>query len=540
MNCSSVRGSSRTAMGRSRTSKAREARRIAGSPAIRATVPRHRMLGYLKRLVTTGAAYQAADVVSRVFALLTLPLYLHHLSASQYGIAEVVVTWVVLLSIPLRLGLGDAFVRYWYLDDDPQRRVRVARTTTGTVVWVSTGVGLIALAFAGPLSSALLGFEDKVVVGFGLLGLWAFANLEVAKALLRVEERWRAFLVATVGNVTLTVALTVWLVVLEDQGARGLVAGNFVASAVTVLALWVTNRRYVGLTPGGAFLAPLLRFGLPTVPADAAVFALNVIDRAYLLRAQSAAAAGLYSVSVKFASVVIVAVRGFQYAWPPLAYSVSDDEEARRLYGVVVSWYALITGVVISAMTLLGRWVLRLFAPPSYLAAFDALPWVALGWALSGLFLVFVVVAGRLHATSRNIPAALAGLALNVLLLVTLVDPLGIAGAGIALSASYLLMLVVLYALTRSQFSIAFEWGRLARLAVVLGGGTIAGELLLPTSGVTGFVTRAALALALPVLVALSGFFTPEERTAARNVVQRLPRRPWEGRSSKPQRTGEV
>src|SRR4051794_12939983 len=458
MKPSNVRGSSRTASGRSR-------RGSTAAASLRATVRAHRMLGYLKRLATTGAAYQAADVVSRVFALVTLPLYLHHVSSADYGVAEVVVTWVVLLSIPLRLGLGEAIVRFWFLDDDPAKRRRLARTTTAAVFWVSTSVSLVALAFAGPLSEALLDERNATVLGFGLLGLWAFANLEVAKALLRVEERWRAFLVATVCNVALTVVLTVTLVVFEDKGATGLVAGNFGASAVTVLALWVAPRHYVGFLPRRAALrpllrfwgpplalgaplpppaaspprraapAPLLRFGLPPAPADAAVFALNVVDRAYLLKAESARAAGLYALATKVSSVVIVAVRGFQYAWPPLAYSVTDDAEARRLYGVVVTWFAAITGIAVAAITLLGRWVLRLIAPPSYLAAFDALPWVALGWALSGLFLVFVVVAGRLQATSRNIPAALAGLAVNALLLVTLVDPLGIAGAGIALCA---------------------------------------------------------------------------------------------------------
>ena len=69
-------------------------------------------------------------------------------------------------------------------------------------------------------------------------------------------------------------------------------------------------------------------FWLYLVPGAAAVFLLNVIDRAYLLRAESPAAAGLYSVSIKLATAVIVAVRGFQLAWPPLAYSVQDDEQA--------------------------------------------------------------------------------------------------------------------------------------------------------------------------------------------------------------------
>src|SRR3954469_7900373 len=106
------------------------------------------MLGYLKRLATTGAAYQAADIVSRVFALVTLPLYLHHVTSADYGIAEIIVTWVVLLSIPLRLGLGEAVVRYWFHDDDPGRRLRLARVTTATVFWVSTLGSLVLLAFA--------------------------------------------------------------------------------------------------------------------------------------------------------------------------------------------------------------------------------------------------------------------------------------------------------------------------------------------------------------------------------------------------------
>ena len=478
------------------------------------------MLGYLKRLVTTGAAYQAADVVSRVFALVTLPLYLHHLTPGDYGVAETIVTFAVLLSIPLRLGLSDALVRFWYLDEDRTRQTRLARNVVATVGLVSTAALAIGLVFAGPLSEALLGFHDSTVMGFGLLGLWAFSNLEVSKSLLRVEERWRAFLAATVGNVVLSVILTVSLVVIRDEGATGLVAGNFVGSAVTVVVLWFFLARYFAFWPPGG-LRPLLAWGLPTVPADAAVFALNVVDRLYLLRTDSPRSAGLYALSIKVSSVVIVAVRGFQYAWPPLAYSVTDDEEAKKLYGVVTTWYLAVTGFVVAGVTLLGRWVLRLFFQEKFFDAYQALPWVALGWALSGLFLVFVVVSGRLGITSRNVPAAVGGLAANILLLVLLVDPLGIAGAGLALCGAYVVMLLVLWLLTRRRFAIGFERGRLLRLALVLGGGTVAGELLLPTSGAGGFVSRALVCAALPVALVASGFLSTEERERALAILPR-------------------
>ena len=481
------------------------------------------MLGYLRRLATTGAAYQAADVLSRVFAVITLPLYTRYLTPADYGVAETLVAGVVLLSIPLRLGLSDAFVRFWYLDDDAARRDHVLHATFAAVAVISTVVCGVAVFFSGPLSELVLGFRDATVMAFALLGLWAFANLEVVKGVLRVEERWRAFMAATIGNVLLTVALTIVLVVFRHEGATGLVAGNFVASAVAVLAMWVFLRSQLGLRFERTQLRALLRWGWPTVPADASVFALNVVDRGYLLRAESARAAGLYALSVKLASVVIIAVRGFQYAWPPLAYSVTDDEEASRLYGLVTTWFVVVTGYVVCGVTLLGRWGVRLLAEPRFYDAYRALPWVALGWALYGLFLVFVVVAGRLQLTARNVPAAVAGLAVNVLVLVLLVPPLGISGAGIALCCSYAVMLLVLWLLTRRRFRVAFELGRLARVVAVLAVPTVAAELLLPTSGVAGFFSRAAVAAVLPVLLAASGFLSAEERAWLRRVRRRPP-----------------
>ncbi len=103
-------------------------------------------------------------------------------------------------------------------------------------------------------------------------------------------------------------------------------------------------------------------------------------------------------------------MRGFQYAWPPLAYSVESDEEAGRLYALVSTYYTLATGVVVCGVALLGRWMVRLLAEQRYFDAYKALPWLALGWALYGLYLVFVAISGRARVTSRNLPAAAAGL----------------------------------------------------------------------------------------------------------------------------------
>ena len=457
--------------------------------------------GHLKRLATSGFAYQASSLVAGFLALFTLPLYTRHLTEAQLGYAETLLTAIILASILLRFGVGEAFVRFYFDDDDPQRRDRLARRTVSFALVTSTIAALVALAFAGPLSVGLLRTRDATLMAYGILGLWAFTNLEIAYALLRVDERRRTYLIASVSNVVLTVALTVTLVVGFDAGARGYVLGNYAASTIVLVGLWVfALRQRVSLDlRAPRTLGPLLRFGAPTVPADAAVFALNVVDRAWLLRADSPAAAGIYAVAVKLATVVIVAVRGFQYAWPPLAYSITDEDEARHLYALVTTAYVIVAGVVVAGLALLGRWVVRLLTSPAFFSAHEALPWVALGWALYGLFLVFVTIAGRAKVTTRTFPGAVIGLGVNVLGLALLVGPLGPSGAGISLCAAYLAMLVVVHLLTRRLFVVPFEWGRLARIVAIVAGFSVAGELLLPTSGVGGFASRAVVFALIPL-----------------------------------------
>jgi O-antigen/teichoic acid export membrane protein len=257
------------------------------------------------------------------------------------------------------------------------------------------------------------------------------------------------------------------------------------------------------------------------VPAEASVYALSIIDRYYIYHDRSHVQAGLYSIAIKLAGAVAFIVRAFQYAWPPLAYSVSDDTQAAVLYGLVTTYYVLISGWVVAGLALLGRWVLRVLTAHAYLGGYRALPWVALGWALYGLWVVFLVIAGRAKATTRNFPAALAGLAANVGLLVLLVPRLGIAGAGIALCGAYLVMLIVMYLLTRQAFRVQFEWRRLSHVVLVVGGVSAVGDLLLPTSGALGLLSRVAAFLVIAPLLWVTGFARPQEARRLRALAGR-------------------
>ena len=482
------------------------------------------MTSYLQRLVRALAAYQVADVVSKFMAVLLLPVYTTYIAPAGYGVVELLGNGVIFISILVRFGIIEAFLRHHFTDLDQPRRDALARRAVIFLLIATTVASAILAAASAPLSKLVLGHRDATTFLVAVLGLWAFTNLELAYALLRVDERVRAYAAASLINVGLTIAASVVLVVALGDGARGLLLGNYGASTLVLLGLWWTMRHR--LLPrhgvGAERLGQLLRFGLPTVPAEASVYALSIVDRYYVYHDRSPALAGLYSIAIKLAGAVAFIVRAFQYAWPPLAYSVTDDAEAARLYGLVTTYYVLIAGWVVAGLALEGRWVLRLLTTHAYFGAHRALPWVSLGWAMYGLWVVFLVIAGRAKVTTRNFPAALAGLVANVVLLVTLVPALGIAGAGVALCGAYAVMLVVMHLLTRNAFTVAFEWRRLVQVVTVMGAIAVAGDLVLPTHGAAGLLSRAAAFAAIPAVLWATGFASIAERRRLRRLMTQV------------------
>jgi O-antigen/teichoic acid export membrane protein len=472
--------------------------------------------GYLRRLATTGAAYTAASILSKVIAVALLPLYTRHLTLADYGIAEAMFAAVVSASIVVRLGLIEAVLRFYYKDDEDPGRV-VASSFAG-LFWFATIGALVALPFATPIAEALLDPKAAEVGQMAELarisigGLWVLTMFEYMLTLFRLEERARAFFATTILNVLVTIGLTVVLVVGAGEGARGLLVGSYASGAVFVLGLIAAQRRRLSLRFDRALLRRLLRFGLPTMPAEASLYLLNFVDRIIIIRTLGPAEAGLYSLAVKFAQAVNVLVRGFQLAWPPLAYSIRDDEEARRAYATVVTLFVAGCAFVVTGMWLFSQWIVRALAAPKFFDSYEAVGLITTAVTLYAVYMVLVVILGRTGRTEFNLPATLAALAANIALNLLLVPPLGIVGAGLALVASYMVVLALMYGFTQRFFPVPYQWGRLARVVLTSAALVAAGELLLPGSGAAGLAGRLALFATYPLALFASGFFTPGER----------------------------
>ena len=485
------------------------------------------MFGHLRRLATTGAAYTAASVLSKLIALFLLPIYTAYLTPADYGAAEVMLASLIAASIVVRFGVIEAILRFFYLAGE--RPEAVVRTGFASLFWTATAAALIALPFAEPISEALLEEEDAGLARLAILGLWHLTLWEYALTLLRLDERARAYFTLTIAQVLVTIPVTVVLVVGTDLGASAILLGSFGTGVFFLLGRLWAERRRLGLRVDFALFRRMVRFGLPTMPAELTLYSLSFLDRIIIVRLAGLAEAGLYALAVKFANGMQVLVRGFHLAWPPLAYSIQDDDEARRAYSLIVTWFIAVCAFAVIGLWLLAPWLVRLLADERFYEANEVVGPLAAGTALYALYLVLVVILGRTGRTEYSFPATAAAVAVNISLNLLLVPEYGIVGAGVALVASYLVVVALMYFIVRRLFFVPFEWRRLALILGLASGLVAAGETLVSEEGAGSLVLTLGLCAAYPAGLWVFRFLTTEEREQVGALLGRLRERARSG-----------
>jgi O-antigen/teichoic acid export membrane protein len=471
----------------------------------------------LKRLARHSAIYGLGGVISRVIALFLLPLYTAYLDPSDLGAVGVVIALNAVLVTILRGGISSAFFRFYFDSPERDRRLLVLRTSFWFTMTTATA-GLVAgLLLADPIST-LLGVDDPTLVRAAFVGLWAQMNYEQLTALFRVEERSLAFLAASLANIAVTVAATVLFVVVYDWGATGVVAGNFTGTLAVYLALLGYRREQLGLQLDRPLLREMQRFGLPLVPAALALIAVNFSDRFFLSHFADLAEVGRYELGVRIASAMVLLLTAFRTAWPAFAYSIEDEDEAKRTYGYVLTYLVLIASWLALSLGLLAPWLVRVLAPGNsdYWPGGAVVAPLAFASAAYAGYIVVSIGIGRARRTGFNWVvtgiAALVDVGLNLVL----VPAYGMEGAAAAMLCAYAVLFGLMAWHAQRTYPVPYQWRRVATALGAAAALVIAGKALdVPLA------VAIALAVAYPLVLAPLGFYLPAERARLRRLAAR-------------------
>ncbi len=469
----------------------------------------------MRRLGKHSAIYGLGGIVSRVIAVFLLPLYTRYLEPSDFGAVGLLVGLSAVLVTILRAGISSAFFRFYFDAKDTAERLLVLRTSFWFTM-ASASAGLVAgVLLAEPLADLLL-LDEPNLVRAAFVGIWAQMNYEQLTSLFRVEERSGLFVLASLVNIAVTIATTLVLVVGYDQGALGVIVGNFTGTLAVYLALLGYRRAQLGLQLSRPMLREMNRFGVPLVPSALALIALNFGDRFFLNELVGTAEVGRYELGVRIASAMVLLITAFRTAWPAFAYSIEDDGEAKRTYAFVLTYLVAAASWLALALGLLSPWLVRLLATPEYYEGGRVVALLAFGGVAYAGYIVIAIGVGRAKRTKFNWVITGAAASISVVLNLLLVPRYELIGSGIAAASAYAAMFMGMCWYAQRVFPTPYQWRRVSTAAGSAVALTVLGKLLdVPLAVALGLVAS------YPLVLLLLGFALPSERRRLRRLVPR-------------------
>jgi O-antigen/teichoic acid export membrane protein len=464
----------------------------------------------LKRLGKHSAIYGLGGLVQRILAVLLLPVYTRYLTPADYGTVETLVALTTVLVITLRLGITNAFIRFYFDSPDATHRRLVLRTSFWFTMGAATLGLVLGLLFSREISILLFGSSgDTELVAASFVGLWAAMNYEQLMSLFRVEERSVAYVTASLVNVAITIAATLLLVIRYDAGPLGVIVGSFTGTLLVYAGLIGYRREQLGLQFDRGLLREMNRFGIPLVPSAVFLWITNFSDRFFLIKLADAEEVGLYSIGVRIASAMAILLTAFRTGWPAFAYSIEDEDEAKRTYSYVLTYVVLITTWVATGLGLLSPWLVDWIATPAFAESSRVVAPLSFAVVAFAGYVVVVIGVGRIRRTQFNWVVTGVAAVVNVVLNLVLIPPYGMMGAAVATIAAFVTMFAGMTWWAQRIYPVPYQWRRVltaagAGVALVVGG-KLAGA---------GLPVALALSLVYPLVLFPAGFYLPAERRA--------------------------
>ncbi len=432
----------------------------------------------LKRLTRESLIYGLGQTIGRGLQMILVPVFTRVFTPAEYGVVDLMTLVSSIGAFLIVMGTDGALARFFYEAKDGDARRTMVTTSAAWRAGLSLGLAALLWAIAPLFSQAVLASPDYAkYVRLTALSLPFTVFVFFQNDVLRVTFQPVKYITLNVVNTLLVAGLSILFVVGWQREVSGVLYARIAGDALTaVLGFVLIRLSFVRRTDRG-ILRRMLAYGLPTIPAAMAFWAISYGDRWVLVRFADLAAVGVYAVAVKVGTVMMLAVSAFHLAWGPFAFAKAREPEAGRLYARVLTLYAAVASTLALAVGFVAPEALGILVPPAYQAA--AFPGGLLAFAAVayGGYLVTALGANLALRTDLLAWTSLGAAIVTIALAIAFVGPLGLTGVAVATLTGFTVSSIALYVCSQRVHPIAFRGLRTltlflaAILAFVLGMG---------------------------------------------------------------------
>jgi O-antigen/teichoic acid export membrane protein len=393
-------------------------------------------------LIKSASWYTISKLLVMVLSFISIPIFTHLLTTSDYGIFALFTVWIGLLTPFAGLGLHLSIPRAKIEFKDSY--YSYASSIISFVFMLFIIIFVVFYIFKTELL-ALSGIPDDLGI---LLMIQVLMSLfiSIGTGLLQFEFRYKTVSILSLLRALLSLLFSVVLVVYiySDMKIDGRIIGVFIVDLIlgSVLAGYILYKGNV------FFNFNYWKFGLiysvPFIFGSLSYILNSQFDRLLINEYVGSSATGIYSFSYSIGMLLLLLAIAIKQALNPWVYQKLDKNLLKPVKAVYVKYITVFSIITILLMYISPELVIVL-SNKAFWSGADILPWIVLGAYFQVLILNESETQMFLKKTSINSFVIILGACLNIVLNFIFIPSYGVLGAAITTVFTYFFMFGVLY-----------------------------------------------------------------------------------------------
>ena len=386
-----------------------------------------------RELVKNTAIIAIGKISAQIVSFILLPVYTALLTTSDYGIVDLLNTYVSLLVPVVTLQMEQALFRYLLkYRNDAKEKTRLISSACVSICIQLCIFGGLYLSIAFLIDSSYKVYLVANIVAYAITSVF----MQIARGLGdNIGYAMGSFIMAA-GTLTFNIIFVIGL----KKGAAGMLLANLAAHILCAVVLFFREGiwKYFKISSASIkVLKELLSYSVPLIFNTISWWIFNVSDRTIITLIMGISANGIYSVANKFSGLYITFYNVFNLSWTEsVALHINDEDASEYLSQIMETIFRLFSSITIGIIACMPV-VFPIMINSKFSDAYFQIPILmtaSLFFTVSGLYGAIYIARMKTKDVAKT---SMIAAVINVLINLLFIKRIGIYAASISTAAAY-------------------------------------------------------------------------------------------------------
>jgi len=396
---------------------------------------------FVKKIFKSFTIYTGANFANQAIPFLLLPILTRSLTPYDYGILATFMAMLGIINIIASMGSTDAVIRGYFDKEKVGFNFSQFIFNTTFINFIVFLVLIIIIFFLKKFISEKLLIPSNWLFSLPVIG-FCTAIYTIPFKLFVIKQKPLPYAILEVSSTLIEIILSIFFVVILGLNWQGRVLGVIINRILFfIIGFYILIKYYLlNFSLNFNYIKNILSYGIPVVIHSLGFTAVSAIDRFFLNRLVGLSTTGVYSVGYSISSIIGFIVGAFNLAWSPILYEKLGQvtESLKKKLVKFTYLYFILIFIIASLLILIVPCFLKFFVGEKFHGASQFISWIALGFAIHGMYTMVVGYIFYEKKTYLLSIIAIITILLNIIFNYTLIKLNGAIGAAQATFLTFL------------------------------------------------------------------------------------------------------